>query len=688
MPSFCNLFSIILFLLAPLFLLLFEPPAIQASDEHATVEGKPPVKSPVSTPIAISPKVVMANGIQGSNYFIKRPAMGMGLTYEYKDESRTNSGRTVKDSYHRFKERVKFQTDGWLYHPALMQYFLMIEPEWIQSQEERNQGETARINSFAPDYAMTATFLQKKPYTLNVFANRREAPVWAAFAGSTESIIDTYGANIQLKNMALPTTFGYSHTDTDQTGYYTSQNLRDDFHLTSRIQSAKSNTAFISNYSDDKRNTEGVDAGITTFNNSLTNNYRISDDNKIKLYSFLTHRTQDTDNYNTENIRLRERLNWQHRVNLQSNYLFDYNLLEANDSQSERTSLEASLTHLLYENLTTNFGGRADQYDYSGGRENSFDTFLDFAYTRPISWGTLNFNTGWDYLYTDRSGFTSSVAYVTNEAHTLSSTTETYLNNYGVRAESIVITNASGTIAYIENIDYTIDTINDYVRINYLPFGAIAAGQSVNVSYSYILDSEYDDGIFTENYGANVNMFNHWQLSYNYMRAKQSILSGQSPRNQVDDTIHRVKIRYDTKWSDTTLDYEDNDRQSNRPYTRWQIQETLSYRPPMQMYFSLKGYFGQTNYSDEDEIKDFYGGVTTFDWLLNRWCKFRLEGYYDNIKGDVEQTENTGVKAGIELRYRIWTTKLSYELTDQNNLLTDYQRSKQLLRLEIIRFVW
>ncbi|AGF77145.1 hypothetical protein UWK_00564 [Desulfocapsa sulfexigens DSM 10523] len=688
MHSSYNLFPVTLFVLLPLFFLLMGPVQIQAAEETETGEVQAPTTPPVSSPIPRPRMTAVPNGLLGQNYFIKRPGMGAGLTYEYKDESRTTSGTTVKDSYHRFKERVRLQTDGWLYHPALMQYSLMIEPEWIQSKEVNTSGETGRVNSFSPDYAMTATFLQQKPYTFNFFASRRESPVWAAFAGDTETLVDTYGTNIRLKYKILPTVFGYSHVKTDQQGYYSSENIRDNFHFTSRHQNNRSSTSFSSTYSDDRRSTEDSDTKITTFNNSLTNNYQITSDNTIKLNSFLTYRTQDSDVFDTANLRLREQLNWRHRANLRSNYSFTHTLQETDNTQSERTALDARLTHLLYENLTTNVGSKGSLYDYSGGRENAFNTFLNFTYTRPISWGTLNLNSGWDYLYTDRSGFTSSIAQVTNEPHTLSPATETYLANYGVRTESIVVTNTPGTIIYIENIDYSVDTIGDYTRINFLSFGSIAAGQSVMVSYSYTRDAEYDDGIATENYGMNIHLFNSLDFSYNYLHTKQHILSGLEPKNKIDDTIHRFKIRHYTNWADTTFHYEDNDRVSNRPFTRWELQETLSYRPAWQVHFSLKGYFGQTSYTDDNETKDFYGGVTTFDWLLNRWCRFRLEGYYDNINGDVEQTENIGVKAGLEFRYRIWTARLTYELTDQNNIITDYERTKQLLRFEIIRIMW
>ncbi|MGB3211392.1 MAG: hypothetical protein WBB19_11865 [Desulforhopalus sp.] len=610
------------------------------------------------------------------------------MTYEFEDESRTSDGTTVKETTHRFKEQVTLKTGGWVYHPALMQYSLLFEPEWSQGQEERSSEEDADINSFSPDYSVLATFLPQKPYTLNVFSSREEIPIWAPFLGNTESVIDTYGASVQFKNKVLPTTLGYSHIETDVSGFFTSQSIFDSFTLASRHQTARSNSTLHATYRDDERTNEGIERQIKSSYNSFLNTYRITGDSRVSLQSTLNYRIQESTDFDTENIRLKENLNWHHRKNLQTNYTFIHNRQETGDFNSDQTSVAARLTHLFYENLTTDFGGRTRLENFNDGRENSYDLFLDFDYIRPIPWGTLYLSSGWDYLYTDRSDFTDTVAQATNEPHILNTGEETFLDNPSVEVDSIVVTNASGTIIFLENIDYTIDEIDGFIRIRRLVFGAIPEGGVVRVSYRYMLDPEFDDTVFTENYAISFDLWDKWLLSYDYFRAKQDVLSGPLPQNRIDDTIHRARIRYDIGWLDSNLTYEDNNRQSDFSFTRWEIEETLRYRPLTRFYFTLRGYFGEIDYKNRDEVREFYGGVTTLDWLPTRWCKLRVEGFYDDISGDSEETLNTGIKADLELRYRIWTMHLTYELTDQDNKLNDFRRTEQLVRFEIIRILW
>lgn len=684
-----NILPIPLLAAALLFLFFVGPVVIHAEDKSSeSVEVVTQETSPIMALFQRWQTNEPEDNRREQYYFIKRPKMGAQLTYEFNNESQTLDGATIEDSSHKFIEKISAETSGWIYHPGLMQYSLMIEPELTQVKEELSQGETAETNSFSPDYAMTATFLETKPYTLNVFTNHQQELSWATFTGNSESSVDSYGANVQLKDKTLPTTLGYSHSETDQIGFYASKNIHEDFNLSSAHQTQRSNTSLISSYSDDQSSSEGFETQIKTLNNSLFNNYHLTEDKKVQLNSTLTYRNQETSWLDTQNIDLREHLNWRHRPNLQSNYSVSHNRMESGDSNSDITNFEAGLTHLLYENLTTDVGSRAHQYNYSGGKENSANGYLDFSYSRPLSWAKLGLSSGWDYLYTDRSGFTTTVALVTDETHRLSLSEEVYLNNYNIDLATIIVTNNSGTIVYIENIDYRIQTINDYVRISRLPFGSITDGQTVSVNYRYLRNSEYDDTLLTENYGFNFDLLRDWSFSYNFLRVTQNIISGQPPLHLVDDTVHRADVRYDINWSNTSLSYEDNNRQSSPAYTRREIQETLYYRSQLQFYVSLNGYFGQTDYKDHDETKEFYGGVTTFDWMLSRWCKLRVEGFYDKTQGNFENTENTGMKTSLEFRYRIWTARLSYELTDQNYILTDYQRTEQLARFEIIRIMW
>jgi hypothetical protein len=627
-------------------------------------------------------------GWLGTYYFITRPAAGGELSYEYTVESRTSSGVKTEDAYHRYRERLRLKSEGWVYHPALLEFSLMFEPEFTQAQDESEGGGSGSSGSFSPDYALNLSLLKEKNYPVRLGASRREEPVWAPFSGTTETLVEAYDGSLQLKYPVFPMVLSVAHVETEQEGYYMSSSVRDTVNMSSHRSSARSNTNIWANYSDDQRTTDGRDSWSKNLTAGLINRYRPFDEKQIRLNSSLTYRDQQTASLDTLSVRLREHLNWRHRKNLQTNYIFTHDYLDSGDTGFNLTTLEARLTHLLYENLTTDAGARTEWYSYDGSREDGYTGFLDLDYERAIPGGELLLNTGWEYQYTTRTGGEDSVVQVNGETHALSTGEETYLDHYGVELDSIVVASLDGSAVYIEGIDYSIEVIGDYVRVNRLPFGAITEGQVVSIRYRYLAESDYDDALFTQNYGVTLYLFEKWRFSYSFVGSNQDILSGQVPRQSADYTRHRAEVRHELSWHDLTLTYEDYDRQSDLSYSQWKVQEVLRYRPGRRLYFTIRGYLGETKYKERDEVRDFYGGVGTIDWLLSRRLKLRGEGYYESIDGESEQMENTGLKLSLEFRYRIWKTQCSYEVVNRDNLLTDYYDREQRFLIELIRLMW
>ena len=339
-----------------------------------------------------------------------------------------------------------------------------------------------------PGYFADATILDPKPYTFYLFGSRTNSVVRSAFAASSDVTTDSYGADLRLKYKILPTTFGYKHVDLDQSGFFDRQDVRDDYRVSARNISGRSNTSLNAIYSDSEQTNEGNTTNLTTSNGTLQNTFDIAGNRKISLNSVLTYRLSDTDFSDSSGVRWNEFLNWRHTDKLRTNYNFTYDRSETGDFDSEITSFGAQLTHLLYENLTTTLGGNASFNDFSGGQENSYGPRLDFLYQRKIPKGTLSLNSGWDYQITTREGGDTLVP-VIDEPQTLFTGVVTLLDNDNVDLNSpIVVTDITGTRVFVEDQDYRIIPRDSFVQIERNVSGAIADGQTVLVDYSFFSD--------------------------------------------------------------------------------------------------------------------------------------------------------------------------------------------------------
>ncbi len=624
-----------------------------------------------------------------------RPRLGIELSYEFEDERRTGPNIDSKDTTGEFRESLEIETKGWLYHPALCKYTFRFEPEWSQTDETHDPGEDSSGNAYLSGYFADATFLRSKPYTLHLFGHKREATLTGAFASKSSTTTDTYGGDLSFTYKVLPTTLTYTHLESRQKGFYSSEEDSDDYRMSMSHNYARSDTRLTADYTDTTRTSRqiGTSATIETTNETRTSNsdlhnyYTITEDKRIKLGSTVSYRWTESDFYDTESTGISEHLFWKHRENLRSDYQASYTDSKSGDFDRQTTAVNAGLTHLLYENLTTKIGGNASLNDYSEGTEKTYGADLAFTYNRTIPWGSLHITMAYDYEVTNRE-FAENHIQVTDESHLLNISDVTLLNSKYVDAATIRVTNDAGTIIYIENIDYRIAQIGSSIRISRTTFGAIAEGDQVLVSYTYLSNPDYDDARFSQTYGVSVDLWASLTLSYGYSHAKQEILSGIAPDDPVDDTSHTATMRYDLGWTNTKLSYNDTERSSGTSTRRWLAEETLTYRPFRELYFSLSGHYGRTKFKDTGETEKFYGAKSDMDWALASWCHLGADAFRETISGKTQETVDTGFSSTLSLYYRIWSSSLKYEYINEKDEQFGDERTKYSVVFEIARTLW
>jgi hypothetical protein len=665
---------------------------LQETDPDAEKPGQSPAQSREIIPLEVQPPIRRGPAGYTSRYFqVARPRLGLGLSYDFEEERRGEPGSDNKDKSNEFRQRLELDTNGWIYHPALCTFSLRFVPEWVQTLREDDSGENSTDTSFQPVYAIDALFLEPKPYTLHGFAERREIRLRSAFSQVSDTTIDTYGGDLRLKYEVLPTFFKYTHTDTDQSGFFESTGNRDDFQLSGSHSTSNSYTNLTSHYTDNEQTSDGATTGVKTFDGSLGNEYNFAGNRTKKLLSSLSYRWSETDpsegsSSEASFFQIRENLFWRYTPKLYTDYLLSYQRSDTDGFDRDTTTLRARIQHLLYENLTTTAEAGANLNDTTAGRENIYDSGLNFNYQRKIPWGSLNLSADFDYVFTDRSGFDESVIQVNDEPHVLTTGVVTLLDNADVSTGTIVVTDITGTTVYAENVDYTIGQVGNFTSISRTTVGAIANGQTVLVDYQYTSDPTFDDTIFNQAYGIQFYLWNALTLAYRYQNANQHIVSGPHPDNPIDDTAHRAEVRLNLGWTDTRLTLEDTDRSSGISTTAWVASQTFRLRPVSRFFADFTGSYGMTDFKDTNETQDQYGLSGRLFWTPTGWCRFRVEGFLNKISGDVQDTTDSSLSAGVEFSYRIWKGGIFYYF--DNSKVEDASRKRQAVRVEILRILW
>jgi hypothetical protein len=102
--------------------------------------------------------------------------------------------------------------------------------------------------------------------------------------------------------------------------------------------------------------------------------------------------------------------------------------------------------------------------------------------------------------------------------------------------------------------------------------------------------------------------------------------------------------------------------------------------------FDITGSYGRTEFTDVNENQNQYGVSSRLIWTPAGWCRFRTEGFYNKITGDVEDRIDANFFAGVDLSYRIWRGNAGYYYDRSGS--SDTYRNRHALKFEIIRILW
>jgi hypothetical protein len=626
--------------------------------------------------------------------FFERPKLGLRGYYRLEDEERQTPNNETKATNQKFRESMTLETNGWIYQPNLIDCHLAVEPELQQETFRQNQTAMNPTRSYDRDtsilaYDVGATLLKHKPLSLNVFANRKTGQIDFSNAQDSDIESETSGTRLNFNNPTLPVSIALIHRKFDQTGFYRLEEDRDEAQVTIRHNTKKSVTQLnmLYNNCETAHTTfETTDISSKTMSTEFTNAYSITDDNRVRLDSQMYNMQADYNGLDQKTWIVSENLFWSHTKDLLTRYRADYNRRAFGGTVNEETRLSAALTHHLFDRLTTDLGAAAVTNDFDGGSEDRYNSNLGFLYRRPMPWGSVELGAAYDYGVTRRSGNQNIIP--TEERLALSTGTETFLDKEDVDLGSIVVTDITGSTVYAENIDYQIETAGPVVRISRTLMGAIAEGQQVVVHYSYRIDAAYDDSRFGQKYRFDLTMWSFLYLAYSHRRIDQDVLSGEPPNDPLNDTSDTLRLSFVTKWSDTQLLYDKQDRSNDNSSVTRSVTQRIDLRPARALFLNFSGNIGDRDFPELDEEERFYLLGTSMGWTPESWCNFSLNCVRNNISGDQRDERNTEIATTVKLIYGIWTGSVSYRLRDQD----DDQNGNSLWRQEMIiqftRHLW
>jgi hypothetical protein len=529
------------------------------------------------------------------------------------------------------------------------------------------------------------TIFNNKPVTISLFGGHNQSYYNRELLTNVKTRTNNYGGMISLNNKIVPLSVSYRNSDWLQT------ETEDDRTFSMKQEDiearvTKSFTELDRNELVYAHNRYRYSyAGMNDVNNvidrlALTDNISFDKKKRYNLSSYGS--LYDQKGTNTfRKADLIERLYLQFTPNLR--LLGDYSYYRMKEVQAMTRNRESlTLTHKLYESLTTTVFGEHSTVVQTVYNESNVKAGAGLEYTKKIPPGRLNLSYRYYHHWYRAEGVPAEVM-VSDEEHQLSDTQITLLLQPYVKQGSVVVTDDTRTVIYQEGFDYILFARGSYTGIQRVPGGLIADGQPVKVEYTYTLPGSYGYEADNNSWSAGIILFrNLFELYYRGARQNYPYLRDADflVLNRYSQDV--AGVRLDFRFAAGGLEYESY-RSNIIPYNRMRYFINLNWTLKSRLAFSVNGNISDYTFTD-DNIRQLYSNISgKVSVIVTRNLRVNLESSYLDQAGRNIDLKLITARAEAAATFRLLTLKLSNDMYLRKYPDSDFRFFGT--RLELIR---
>ena len=593
------------------------------------------------------------------------------------------SGGTVnRDSDSQiWKERLRFATEGDVYHSNLLAYSVMGGVGLGQtrfSSDERSMNE----NETLAEYNAVFQFLKMKPYPMTLLLNKSQDLISRPYQGPLQNDKTSTGFSVSSRSLDLPMRFQYT---VDESNQYSLANPSQDnyYRKDERFRySVEHDFSKLSHLSYDyernnitRRNADQQEAPTTEDRHFLKHDVTFGSNDEYKLNSSLNYFEQQGTEKATDML-WEEYLEIQHTPSLRTHYEMRYNTTQQADLENKSLYGNIGFIHQLYESLTTTgdvFMSRPNLDSSITTEQQGQSLGFNYRKTNPLGNFLATYNV--NHITTDQSGGTGS-DFVFREKHFVPGTPapEVELNHVGIETSSIVVEDALGD-AFTLGLDYAIYEVNGRTRLRIFTIGGGAspnftAGQDFYVSYVFQIESQRNEELWRQYVSLEQQFDNGISLYLRHRRQDETLTSTQP--GVVPDQSQRNTFgsRYDKSGLSLLVEHsiEDSTIQSN---TNTLLEGSYSWILDPDTRATLRALKNDLSYTSGDS-RD----VTTYGFnaelsrqLSNRYILTSRVDYRDENDTEWGKTEGFEFRSELKYLYRqvYVVVGVQYDMLDRDN---------------------
>ncbi len=485
------------------------------------------------------------------------------------DRSRSSGGSTsASDTL--FTQELTLSSGGTIVSPNLFKWSGSFTAAAEEDSSRSDEGSASSVGFF-DTYDLNLDLVSGTQFPVSAYASRSEGFVNRSFAGMLRNTITAYGASVQYRSPIAPSTLNVGQTTMTQSDLggkiQYSVNQRNLDFSTAVQPGERHNLSLNYSYGTTSQNNPGALA-----NSSQHQSVNVNHDWSIDPLAHYTlsqtfNYSQQEGTYSETRLRLGEQLRMRLLDNLDGG--LTYTMEQQNYLASQVTSqfFSGSLTHRLFESLTTTARAGMSLTDstYAGAgaaassaSNTNYYANIGTDYNKKVWLGHFGANLALGFTQ-GTSGAVSAMQQVLGDVQSFNDPQPIILTRTGVNAASIAVFDAAGTRRFTPGIDYTVNAVNNTVQIARLLGGNIAAGDTVRLNYGIDPLPAFTSQSVSLGTGANYSFEEGWLQGLNvylrYYQVEQSI----SPRTSSirPDSIRDTTLGADYRIWKVTLRAED-----------------------------------------------------------------------------------------------------------------------------------
>lgn len=536
----------------------------------------------------------------------------LGLNYMNGTQSMSSpDGSASSTTTNAFRESLRIANSGfYVVSPLLFTGNLALDLQLNQDRSGGSENSTA-VEGKTIGYAFDATFLAEQPYTASVFANRNQIQVLQPSGGRMVGISENRGAGFHLRQDSILQDWGYPWVEANLDIHQeNNQNTTTSFGHSLSTEEQNRTLAFNAskgfetadlriNYQlNDKRNPAFSQGNFQSMATGLVYSLDFGPTLNRRFDSMLNYATRNGVAPSTM-ISNNEHLHIDHYRNLSTDYQYGFNRMTADGISTTAQNGGFTVSHQLYQNLTTSAGVNGSHAAMPNGSTMSYGGQLGQGYHHSLP-GKGNFSANWSgsYQLTRNDLGTSSIS-VIDEAHNaptpLGAGVGFLLGHNFAVATTIVVTNVrgGGRIPTSIGVDYDVIALSNQITI--VPLAGsllIAQGDPLAVSYDYQVDANLKLATTSSRFGMGIDYrwisisFGHQQSTQTPLSQTTSLFLQSTQQNLVQINLQGTLLEMA---ANANMDFE-NSKSTTTAYDQTKVGATLV----RQIQSSMRLIFGLT----------------------------------------------------------------------------------------------